>query len=218
MNILAFDTANSGMQLCLKMEENYYENFRSCGMKHAQMLMTQIDSLFREAELKPNELDLVVCGIGPGSFTGMRIGLSTAKGLCSALRAHLKCVSMLDVYGIQYSAWKGSVIPVIDAKKSRFYGSVYKNGKRINEYFDLSADKLISSENIEYPVLICGPDSILLEYMANEDTIIESTGQTAMGKQLLNYGELKFGAEGPDNLKITPMYIRKSDAVIAVKK
>jgi tRNA threonylcarbamoyladenosine biosynthesis protein TsaB len=98
---------------------------------HSEKLLTLVQEVLKEAKMSLGELDALAISLGPGSFTGLRIGLSTAKGLCYALEKRLIAVSTFDavVEAAQESGLKpGTINVAIDAKQGEFYfGSADQN-------------------------------------------------------------------------------------------
>ena len=85
MKTLAIDTATTALGLCLRVGSESRTVVYQIGLKHSEKLMPAVRNLLQEADLPVQELDLIVCSTGPGSFTGIRIGLATAKGLAAIL-------------------------------------------------------------------------------------------------------------------------------------
>ena len=218
MNVLAFDTSTQALQIALESENNFTVYYMEKGLRHAELLMKKINEMMEQEGIRPADLDLVVCSRGPGSFTGLRIGLCAAKGLSDSLEIPFKTVSMLDVYGHCMSYFPGSVIPVIDARKNRFYGAVYQNGKRIGEYFDLDMESILSLDYIRYPALITGPDCSLFGEQSSDNITVDGYGKRTVIKEFLYLGRKKHKDEGSDKKDISPLYIRKSDAELAKGK
>jgi tRNA threonylcarbamoyladenosine biosynthesis protein TsaB len=90
---------------------------------HSEALLAMIDEVFAEAGVRPAELQAIVCGAGPGSFTGLRIGLATAKGLCFALGKPLVMVSSLAALAAR--APGGRVCATLDAFKGEVYAGIF---------------------------------------------------------------------------------------------
>src|SRR5690554_1432036 len=90
--VCSVNLANDGVLL---VEEESFE-----GLNHAQMLTVFIESLFGKAGLNPRDLDAVAVSKGPGSYTGLRIGVSVAKGFCFSLEIPLLAIGSLDAMGI----------------------------------------------------------------------------------------------------------------------
>jgi tRNA threonylcarbamoyladenosine biosynthesis protein TsaB len=167
MNILALDTATSILSLALETERGMWSFQADAGPGHSEILMTALDMLLKTAGLPPEELGGVVCMKGPGSFTGLRIGFSAAKGLAFSLGIPFAAVSTLDCMALPFSCWPGIVLPLIDAKKNRFFTALYRGGKRLSDYMDaeiaLIGEKtfqaLSSVPAEERRVLLTGPDA-----------------------------------------------------------
>jgi len=98
---------------------------------HGELLAPGIDAVLREAGVGPRDLAAVVAGVGPGPFTGLRVGLVTAAALTDALTIPGYGVSTLDALG--WAAGPGRVLVATDARRREVYWAVYDNGYRITE-------------------------------------------------------------------------------------
>lgn len=94
--------------------------------RHSERLLPNIDFLLKEAGFSISELDGLSVTVGPGSFTGLRIGLSTVKTFVQVLNIPVIGLSTLDVLAYNLSQVKGWLVPVIDARRERVYTSLYK--------------------------------------------------------------------------------------------
>ena len=108
----------------------------------------------------PPELDLVVCSLGPGSFTGIRIGLATALGIGTGPGIPVVGVSTLDAIAARGKATDGDVFPVIDARKGKIYTAQFARGMRAGDYLDISPAGLAArlARRADEPIL-AGPDA-----------------------------------------------------------
>lgn len=123
MIILALDTATPVASVALSDGERIFELAESV-TTYSERLLPIIDALFSEAKLAPRALQAVACSAGPGSFTGLRIGLSTAKGLCLATDAKLVLVPSLAA--LAGPAAPGAiVVSAIDAFRGEMYAGVF---------------------------------------------------------------------------------------------
>ena len=116
MRILAFDTATDVATVALLRDGELLGERRS----RAVTVLADADELVRETGLRPAELDLLVVGVGPGSFTGVRIGLAAARGLGLALELPVAGVSTLDAL----AAGAPGAVPVIDARRREVFALV----------------------------------------------------------------------------------------------
>jgi len=218
MNILGIDCSTSLLSVSLKSGEKLYESSIHDGFKHSENLMVQIDHLFSIAGLSRSELDLIAVAAGPGSFTGLRIAMSTAKGLAMGAEADLVSLSTLDVYAEPLKHFEGVVIPVIDARKKRLYAAMYKSGEKISKELDIEAEKLIQMAASHSKILITGPDSHLFEKISLNDSriIIDKRFSSVTATPLINLGLKKYKDVGPDPHGSGPVYIRKSEAELSM--
>ncbi len=223
MNILAFDTAGDLLSAGLRTDEGYFEENRLSGLKHSENLLPSIKRLIEFAGIKLDQLDLIICTRGPGSFTGLRIGMATAKGLSTGTGAPVVSVNSLDAYAYGYNFFSGSVVPVIDARKNRFYTAVYSDGKRVSDYMDISSDDLRNELSDSKRVLFTGPGSSLLEerFLSNTDKApvfdsFFSFFNSGLASVIVELGIRQYNESGPDSNDTGPFYIRKSDAELSI--
>lgn len=133
------------------------------GFRHAERVMGAVDHCLSEAGLDPGDLDLLACAGGPGSFTGLRIGLSTIKGLALGLGKPFVLVPTLDAIA---AGWEGAapiVVPVLDARRSRFYYAVYESGRLAAGPFDDGFESMVRLLHDRSGVIFVGQDADLLD-------------------------------------------------------
>ncbi|MDI9429955.1 MAG: tRNA (adenosine(37)-N6)-threonylcarbamoyltransferase complex dimerization subunit type 1 TsaB, partial [Spirochaetota bacterium] len=136
MMVLACDTSTSVMHLALcRFEEGTLTWFETLsllsGNRHSELLMDKILALCADAGIRVKEIDLLVTGAGPGSFTGLRISMATLKGISLAASIPLVSVPSLDVWYHSVEQVEQPVLTVIDAKKQRFYTALHQRGERL---------------------------------------------------------------------------------------
>jgi tRNA threonylcarbamoyladenosine biosynthesis protein TsaB len=221
--VLALDCATEILGLCLKTNSATLSFSKKAGFMHAESLAPWIERLCRDAGIKPAEIELVVAGTGPGSFTGLRIALATAKGLALGASCSVVGVSTLDAQGWKFRNFHCAVVPVIDARKKRLYSAVYREGKRLTEYLDISEQELIAKLSAlsepQSGFLITGPyANRLCERLAQSDAQIPFTldPEYCMIDPccLLELGTELFKSDGDRADTLTPLYLRKSEAEI----
>ncbi|WP_317172097.1 tRNA (adenosine(37)-N6)-threonylcarbamoyltransferase complex dimerization subunit type 1 TsaB [Salinimicrobium oceani] len=133
---------NKGKLLALK--EDYSSSY-----SHAERLHLFIDEILKENGLKPQELSAVAVSKGPGSYTGLRIGVSAAKGLCFALDLPLIAVPTLKTLALQVKQEKeGFIIPLLDARRMEVYTTGFNSDYR--RVFDTRAEILTENSFSEY--------------------------------------------------------------------
>ena len=110
--------SNQGETLVLKED---YGN----GYSHAEKLHVYIDEVLKEANIKTSQLEAVAVSKGPGSYTGLRIGVSAAKGIAFALGIPLISVSTLEALAYQVKADLGVIVPMLDARRLEVYSAIF---------------------------------------------------------------------------------------------
>ena len=110
--------SKNGETLVLK--EDYDSNY-----SHAERLHLFIEDVINQANIKKTDLSAVAVSKGPGSYTGLRIGVSTAKGLCYALDIPLISISTLEALASQVNVKEGLIIPILDARRMEVYSAVF---------------------------------------------------------------------------------------------
>lgn len=132
MTILAIDTSTDYLSLAVLKEGRIIGRFhKKSSMRHSSLLMPMIDRLLKRARLKIKAIDCFAISIGPGSFTGLRIGVATVKGLAYALKKKIVAVPTLDVIAANAKNFRGIICPVLDARKNKVYSSIYKSENKV---------------------------------------------------------------------------------------
>jgi tRNA threonylcarbamoyladenosine biosynthesis protein TsaB len=219
MNLLAIDTAASVLSIAVATKDCVRSAETEAGTRHSELIMDHIDAVMKDAGLSPSELDGILCMSGPGSFTGLRIGFSTAKGLALALNIPFIPIPTLDCMALPYSE-RTLVIPVITARKNAFFCALYHGNTRIGPDIDTSTDQIaaiIKKNDMKGKTLLTGPGAATLyETLTREcksavELVRENRGyakeliEIAKKNNLCNKDNNVYLFEGPE-------YIRKSDA------
>jgi tRNA threonylcarbamoyladenosine biosynthesis protein TsaB len=226
MKILGIDTATPYLALGIVENQEVLSELRfNAGQTHAQILLPNIDRVLKEASLKLEELDGIAISIGPGSFTGLRIGLATAKGLCFALSKPLISVPTLD--GLVYSQKSPSyaLVPILDAKKNEVYSAVYhsRDGRimRVSDYWVTSIEKLVAKIPEEVIFLGLGLEVFkenLSKLCGEKAHFLEEERNLPSGTAIAFLGLEKFKrSEFEDLDKVEPLYLRSSEQELKSK-
>ena len=132
-NFLAIDTSSRYLTvLAQKGDRQVLRHHAECAMKHSEILMDEINAALNEAELNPAECDFFAAVTGPGSFTGIRIGIATVKGFALATGKPLLGVTAFDL--IAYNVADENFCAVIDAGRNNYYLCSYSGGGKEYEY------------------------------------------------------------------------------------
>ncbi|HBI01364.1 MAG TPA: tRNA (adenosine(37)-N6)-threonylcarbamoyltransferase complex dimerization subunit type 1 TsaB [Flavobacterium sp.] len=127
-------TKNCSVALAKDGEMIVCREIAEMGYSHAEKLHVFIEEILSEANLKFSDLNAVAVSQGPGSYTGLRIGVSAAKGLCYALDIPLIAVDTLEVLASQIAIEEGVIVPMIDARRMEVYSAIFdKNHQKIRE-------------------------------------------------------------------------------------
>lgn len=134
--ILNIETATTNCSVSLSKEGETFilkEDYGN-GYSHAERLHVYIEEVLEQANLSLKDIDAVAISKGPGSYTGLRIGVSTAKGLCFAADKPLISISTLEALAHQVKVDDGIIIPMLDARRMEVYSAVFDtNHKQIRE-------------------------------------------------------------------------------------
>ena len=223
MLILAFETtAKAGSVALMDGEKLLGESYQNTGLTHSQTLMVMAEDMLRSSGKTVSDVTAVAVAEGPGSFTGVRIGVAAAKGF--AWGGELPCygVSTLEAMAETLGIWQGYVCPCMDARRSQVYNALFsvKNG----EIERIQADRAISLaelgeelKTLEGPIFLVG-DGSSLTYRTLKDTVPELVlppehrmHQRASGVALVAAKKIAAGEAGDANA-LTPNYLRLSQA------
>lgn len=127
MKILGIDTSTDICGIALAEDRTLISEFRSnIKRAHAEKIIYAIDRVLSDAHLRINEIDAIAISIGPGSFTGLRIGLAAVKGLAFASQLPVVAVPSLDVLALQAFCWREQICPLIRAQADEAYTALYR--------------------------------------------------------------------------------------------
>lgn len=217
MNLLALDTSTEVLSIFGSNGSKTVELTRDIDLRHSEQLIPLTNWVLRQLSLRPKDLDLVVTAGGPGSFTGLRIGMAFAKGLTGAIGCPYVAVSTLDAYADRFAKVCDSFIaPIIDAKKQRFYTALWKGQKRVSEYLDIGPEAFQQLIPLNQPCILTGPHAHLVKNFLTQDTyLLDPSHRCGIAHLLAKLGLEKLHSEGPAGEDEGPLYVRKSDAEIA---
>ncbi|WP_204344914.1 tRNA (adenosine(37)-N6)-threonylcarbamoyltransferase complex dimerization subunit type 1 TsaB [Psychroserpens algicola] len=118
-------TTNCSVSLSKQGETLVLKEDNNASYSHAESLHVFMDSVLKSAHIKKEELDAIAVSKGPGSYTGLRIGVSAAKGLSYALGIPLISVSTLEALAYQVQVTEGVIVPMLDARRLEVYSAIY---------------------------------------------------------------------------------------------
>ena len=159
MKILAIDTSTASGSIALLEDDRLIAELTTCSQKtHAERLLPSIKGLLEGADARIEEIDCFAVTKGPGSFTGLRIGLSTVKGLAWSLHKPVIGVSTLEALAMNIPYADKPICPILDARKKEVYAGIYRcDGNRLERIMDDKAIKpAVLLENIKEPTIFIG--------------------------------------------------------------
>lgn len=230
MNHLAIDSATEILSVAVRCRRGASNDVlvavRDAGLRHTARLMGLVDALLREAGIAATDLDLVSCTRGPGSFTGLRIGMATAKGLAWAIAGArgsdappIVSIPTLDAMAAGVASQAALVVPVIDGKKGRFYGAGFLAGRRLTADLDLAPGELLAAvraDSAPAEVIVTGPHAQrFAEACGEAGLVVDPAARGGWAAPLLRLAEARLEATGYDEVDRGPEYVRGSDAEIA---
>lgn len=149
MKILGIDTSTPiGSVALIDGETLVAEHTLNIVQAHSSRLMPAIDTVLKWGDITAAELDGCAVGTGPGSFTGIRIGIATIKSLCYALDKPIVGVSTLEAIAYNLRWNEGLICPILDARRNEVYGAIFRGGdewQRIGDDSCLSIETFLAS-------------------------------------------------------------------------
>ncbi len=189
---------------------------------HSERLMPSIHRLLEDASLKIAEIQGIALALGPGSFTGLRIGVSTVKGLAYALKIPVVGVSTLEALACNVPYSSSMICPVLDARKKEVYAAFFRGDgtgriDRVSEDWVIPPEELCRRVTTETLFLGDGAE-VYAEILKNAGPSVSFAAPSLSLPRALNVAGLslpKFQrGETLDLFTFTPIYIRRSEAEI----
>ena len=148
MKILSLDTSAKVLSLAICEDERLIgQTTLNTGNTHSETILVVLDELLSKSGLTVGDIDLFACSSGPGSFTGVRIGVSFVKGLAFGSSKPCAGVSTLEAIAYNLKDCRGIICPVMDARREQLYNALFRSdGKTLKK---LCPDRLISAKDLE---------------------------------------------------------------------
>lgn len=224
MNILGIETSTRTGSVALLSERGVIAEYTlSIDLTHSERLMAAVDRVLADTQTAPGGLDGIGVAVGPGSFTGLRIGVAAAKGLAFALDRPLAAVPTLKALAAGLPQALYPVCPLLDAKKKEVYAAVYRLAG--NEPVPEMPERVLSlaslAEAISGPVIFTAEGAHLFR-----DELLRLFGDRARFAPLAAsapsaavVAELALGmiaaGQVSDPDQVVPQYIRRAEAEVA---
>ena len=230
MKILGIDSSAKFCNLGLIEDEDILIEYTINGSrkKHSSILVPAIKNLLKTIDLKIEEINGIAVSMGPGSFTGLRIGLCVAKGLCYARSLPLLGIPTLDAMAFPFKEIPYLICPVLESKKDEIYDVVFRGGVSLHRVMDYKCEDIQSLlarlSPLKEKIIFSGDGikkyrDIIKNKIGKNALFIDSqlNFPVAASIAFLGLNKLKKGEE--DNVStLSPFYLRKSEAEIIWEK
>ncbi|WP_227764694.1 tRNA (adenosine(37)-N6)-threonylcarbamoyltransferase complex dimerization subunit type 1 TsaB [Zhaonella formicivorans] len=229
MRVLGLDSATNVASVAVVEEDRLIAELTFNTKKnHSQRLMPMLSWMLEEAQITLDELDGLAVAVGPGSFTGLRIGLATIKALAHVKDKPVLPVPTLDGLAANLEGSAGLICPVLNARKNEVYAAIYRwdgvQNQRLSPYLAVAPELLIArlrdfNETVTFlgdAVPIYGDQ--LLRALP-EAKVAAATNALCRAAQIARLGlkKLQSGQVG-DYFTLEPLYIRASEAEVIWEK
>lgn len=193
---------------------------------HSRRLLGTVSWLMQAAAVTWSELDAIGVSLGPGSFTGLRIGLAAAKGLAMAADIPLVGVDTLDALALACAGVRGRICPVLDARKQEVYAAMYQVCGQEGYPVRLSEDKALAPEalvaSIDRPTVLAGPAVAVYADVFSANDFVQLLPTELVYPRALYVGllaEQKIrNSEVVSSATLQPKYVRAPEAEINLRR
>lgn len=228
MKILAIECSAGPVSCAVTVDGHIVSSaFSNIKVTHSQTLMPLVENVLTSANLKIADIDVFAVANGPGSFTGIRIGIALIKGLAAPYGGRCAAVSTLGAMAERFKDFGGIICPVMDARRNQVYNALFKaeNGNitRICEDRAISCDDLTKElKAFSDKIIVCGDGAyVFAPYIENNDNIStaceELLYQNATGVAAAAYKQVILG-ETVTALDLRPAYLRLPQAERELKE
>ena len=222
MIVLSMDSSSLVTTVALLKDEHLLGEFTlNFKREHSVILMEKIEMLLKDCNIDISEVDGFVVSKGPGSFTGLRIGMATVKGLSMGSNRPYLSISSLDALAYSLVNFDGIICPIMDALRDSVFTCMYKSStgelSKIIDYSALSLDELVEVlQQKDEPVIFTGDGvykykEYLLEKLPNAKfapnhlSVVRASALGELGMELLRKGQY-------DDMNSSPLYLKKPQA------
>jgi len=219
MKVLGIDTTTRYLSLAIvKGDKTIARYHEDAGLTHSSRLILKMDALLKRSSLSLDDLDGIAISIGPGSFTGLRIGVAAVKAVGLVKGMPIVGVPTLDIIAFKYGKVNGYLMPLLDARKRKVYAALYEsNGTDIyrrSDYMLADIDSILSG--IEQKTLVFGDGLIsykdyiknkcnLVDFAYNNNWYPEAQDCARLGQDMLKKNK------DDDVDKLVPMYLHPKE-------
>ncbi|MDU1043343.1 MULTISPECIES: tRNA (adenosine(37)-N6)-threonylcarbamoyltransferase complex dimerization subunit type 1 TsaB [Peptoniphilus] len=212
MKVLGIDTSTKTTAIGLIDDDEVLAEYNLTGrVSHSESVTDMIEEIFEKFEFNIEEIDLIAVGIGPGSFTGLRIGITIAKVMAFALKKEVIGVSSLIANGMSDA---GVVATIVDARRGNVYASIIKNDEEPEVLFE---DNIVNFEDLKRElnkyesICITGIDGKKFFHEIKNAKL--SKNLNIKGTNIAKLGLINYKKNGGDDIfNLVPNYLKISQA------
>ena len=220
MLILALESSAKAASAALMEDESLIAQYSQCsGLTHSRTLLPMVEDMLKNTEKKIADVDLIAVAHGPGSFTGIRIGVSTVKGLAWASDKKCVGVSTLEAMAWHGVSAGGLICPVMDARRSQVYNALFETdgaGRPVR----LTEDRAVSLAELagelkDYecaPLLVGDGAKLTYDYLTNEGIACRMAPANLLYQSAWGVGMAALGKKAGSADDLLPVYLRLSQA------
>ncbi len=218
MKILAMDTSSANATVCISDENKIIGEYTvSNDRAHSQIIMPMLNDLLNNCSMTIKDIDVFAVALGPGSFTGLRIGIAAMKTLAQSLSKPIIGASSLDEIAFSFFGTDKIVCPILDARRNEVYNAMYLDGKKIVAERVIDFDEVLI-ELADKNVIFSGDASVkyrnkILSFNNPNWHIAPSCLSMQRASALASIAAERAKDENYDNLyDLSPLYLRLSQA------
>lgn len=195
------------------------ENFLNTGLTHSQTLMPMVESALKNTNTEASDIDVISVSAGPGSFTGVRIGVAAAKGLADAFSTECFAVSSLEAAAYPFKGENAVICSVMDARCNQVYTASFEGGERLFPDEAILIDELLERlKKLNRRVIFTGDGAqMCFDRLSNElgNAVLADPQRRypkASSVALLTYEKILAGEKAVGANELLPVYLRLPQA------
>lgn len=219
MLILALESSAKAASVALMEDENLIAQYSQCsGLTHSRTLLPMLEYMLKNTEKKIADVDLIAVAHGPGSFTGIRIGVSTVKGLAWAAQKSCVGVSTLEAMAWHGASSGGLICPVMDARRSQVYNALFEiddaRPKRLTEDRAISLSELAQELRADgrEPLLVGDGAKLTYDYLTQAGLACRMAPANLVYQSAWGVGMAALDKKPGNADDLLPVYLRLSQA------
>lgn len=208
MKILALDTTALTATAAISDDDKLIGLYTlNTALTHSETMLPMIENLLHNSKIPLDEINLFACSAGPGSFTGVRIGISIIKGLAFGTGKPCIGISTLEALAHNMNGFNGIICPVMDARRSQVYNALFRNGERLCEDRVITVEELRNDlQKYGEPIYYTGDGYKLIDFNQTY------TPELLRYQNAYSVAQCALNGNYTTDIEISPVYLRASQA------